>query len=633
MDHTASQILDAEKIALLLLLAAVVVSVAAKWLRLPYTVGLVVIGFLMTPLELGVDISPELILDLLVPPLIFEAAFHIRFDDLKRDFWFILLLAVPGVLLTTFAVGWMVSFVPGITLHTALLFGALISATDPVAVVALFKQLGVPKRLQLLLEGESLFNDGTAIVVFGLMLSVLSNETEFNLSLSILEFLKVAVGGLGVGGVLGFAASRFIKWIDDALVETAITTALSFGAFWLGETIGVSGVLAVVAAGMVNGNIGPYGMSPTTKIVVNNFWEYVAFLANSVIFLLIGLAIKLDDLKAYGVAIVAAIVATLIARSISIYGFTFFFKKDIPLRWKHILNWGGLRGAIVLALALGVPSDFEGRQAIQAMAFGVVLFTLLVQGFSMEHLVKRMQLIHRTSIQEKYERHHARYIANRAAADHLKKMSHEGLISKHVWQQLEPIFEEREDVYVDALKDILATSPAVEYEGLYNARREALQVQRASLGTLLHDGIISEEVYNTLTHEVDEAIMEQNINWSQLLPNTNGHRPEVKTMMAVVIQEDDLHNVQKAFNNAGFGVDQLQSTGGFLNKKNVTLLLAIAEGRRKEAIRILERNCQKRVEHFRSPIDEKLLPFGRPSTIEVGGATIFTFDIEAYHEF
>ena len=629
----ATDILDAEKIALLLLLAAVVVSVAAKWVRVPYTVGLVLIGFAMTPLKLAVDISPELILDLLVPPLIFEAAFHIRFDDLKRDFWFILLLAVPGVLLTTFAVGWMVSFVPGIGLPTALLFGALISATDPVAVVALFKQLGVPKRLQLLLEGESLFNDGTAIVVFGLMLSVLTNKTEFSFSLSVLEFLKVAVGGVAVGGFLGFGASRFIKWIDDALVETAITTALSFGAFWLGETIGVSGVLAVVAAGIVNGNIGPYGMSPTTKIVVNNFWEYIAFLANSIIFLLIGLAIDLTDLSHYGLAIGVAIVATLVARALGIYGFSFLFKKDIPLRWKHILNWGGLRGAIVLALALGVPNDFEGRAAIQAMAFGVVLFTLLVQGFSMEKLVNKMQLINRTSVQEKYERSHARYIANRAAAEHLEKMSREGLLSKHVWQQLEPIFEEREDVFVASLKEILSTNPSVEYEGLYNARREALQVQRAALGTLLRDGIISEEVYNTLTHEVDEALMEQHINWSQLLPNANGRRPEVKTMMAVVIQEDDLHNVQKAFNNAGFGVDQLPSTGGFLNKSNITLLLAIAEGRQKEAIRILERTCQKRTEHLRTPFEDTLLPFGRPAAIEVGGATVFTFDIEAYHEF
>ncbi len=630
MEHTASGILDAEKVALLLLLAAVVVSVAAKWVRVPYTVGLVLIGFAMTPLELGVDISPELILDLLVPPLIFEAAFHIRFADLKRDLWLILLMAIPGVLVTTFLVGWIVSFVPGIALPTALIFGALIAATDPVAVVALFKQLGVPKRLQLLLEGESLFNDGTAIVIFGLMLNVLTNKTEFSLSLSILEFFKVAGGGVAVGGILGFAASRFIKWIDDSLVETAITTALCFGAFWLGETIGVSGVLAVVTAGIVNGNIGPYGMSPTTKIVVNNFWEYLAFLANSVIFLLIGLAVKVNHLSEYGIAIGVAIIATLIARAVGIYGFS-LFSKDIPTNWKHVLNWGGLRGAIVLALALGVPSGFEGREAIQAMAFGVVLFTLLVQGFSMEKLVKRLNLIHRTNIQDRYQRRHARFIANRSAAEHLEKMSQQGLLSNHIWEQMRPLFMDREMVHINALKELMADNPTVEIEELDAARREALSVERASLGTLFRNGVISEEIYSELVREVDEALTEQHVNWSQLLQLGNGKKIDVTKMMAVIIQEDDLQNALKGLSGAGFGVDQLPSTGGFLSNHNVTLVIGLPAGREQDVVKTLSTHCKRRVEYVRP--SGAILPLQRSTPVEVGGATIFTFDIEAYYEF
>ncbi|NQU30247.1 MAG: cation:proton antiporter, partial [Anaerolineae bacterium] len=175
--------------------------------------------------------------------------------------------------------------------------------------------------------------------------------------------------------------------IDDALVETTITTILAFGAYLIGEELHVSGVLAVVVAGIVNGNVGPRGMSPTTRIVVNNFWEYGAFLANSLIFLIIGLTTDLQILIDNWQAIGVAILATLGVRALSIYGFS-LFGKDIPTKWKHILYWGGLRGAIVLALALSIPIDFPERDRLLAMAFGVVLFTLLVQGFSMDTLVK-----------------------------------------------------------------------------------------------------------------------------------------------------------------------------------------------------------------------------------------------------
>ncbi|MBT3337422.1 MAG: Na+/H+ antiporter [Anaerolineae bacterium] len=628
IGHT---ILEAERIVLLLLLIALVVSIVAKRFRMPYTVGLVLIGLALTPFQAKVEISPELILGLLVPPLLFEAAFHIRIDDLRRDLWLIMLLAIPGVIVTTLLVAGAIHWGTGIALSTTLIFGALIAATDPVAVVALFKQLGVPKRLQILLEGESLFNDGTAIVMFGLMLEI-AISGNFSLTQSLIDFVTVAGGGVLVGLVLGLLASQIIGRIDDALVETTITTTLAFGAYLIGEEIGVSGVLAVVVAGIVNGNIGPRGMSPTTRIVVNNFWEYAAFLANSLIFLLIGLTTDFQSLLDNWQAIGVAIIATLGARAVGIYGFS-HFGKDIPTKWKHILYWGGLRGAIVLALALSIPTSFVDRERLLAMAFGVVLFTLLVQGFSMDALVNRMQLINRTKIQERYERRHARFVANRAAADHLEKMSKQGLLSAHIWQQMQPIFTKREIILIEALKEILAANPAVEIEELDAARREALRVQRASLGGLFRDGVISEETYGDLIREVDEALTEQHVNWSQLLQVGTGKKVEIKKMMAVIIQDEDLQNALRALSNAGFGVDQLPSTGGFLSQRNVTLLIAIPEGREEDIVRVLKRSCNKRVEHVRAPLEGAFLPISRPVPVDVGGATIFTFDVEAYHEF
>ncbi len=633
-DHT---ILRFEGAILLLLIVALIVAWGAKRLRVPYTVGLVLVGLLITPtFQLDFETPPELIMGLLVPPLLFEAAFHIRIVDLRRDLWLILLLAIPGVIVTTFLVGGIVNAGTELVIETALVFGALIAATDPVAVVALFKQLGVPKRLQVLLEGESLFNDGTAVVLFGLMLEI-ATTGEFDFWTSILDFGLVAGGGVVVGLLLGLLASQFIGKIDDALMETTITTTLAFGAYLIAESLHVSGVLAVVVAGIVNGNIGPRGMSPTTRIVVNNFWEYIAFLANSLIFLLIGLTINFDIFLKNWQAILIAIFAVLLARAVGIYGFS-IFAKDISNKWKHILYWGGLRGAIVLALALSIPKEVGGievawRETILAMSFGVVLFTLLFQGFSMERLVSRLQLIRRSSIQERYERRHARFIANRSAADHLEKMSQQGLLSSHVWQQMQPIFLEREAVYVNALKEIMAKNPAVEIEELDAARREALRVERASLGSLFRNGVISEEIYNDLVGEVDEALTEQHVNWSQLLQLGDGKRPEITKMMAVVIQEEDLENALKGLGKAGFGVDQLPSSGGFLSQRNVTLLIGIPDGRERDIVNTLARYCHKRVEHVRTPLEGTFLPLQRPTAVDVGGATIFTFDVEAYHEF
>ncbi len=632
MEELAETIIHAERVVLLLILIALFVSVLAKRLRLPYTVGLVIIGLGLTFFSSEkIEVSPEIIMGIFVPPLLFEASFHIRFDDLRRDFGLIMLLAIPGVILTTGLVGSAIQWGTGMAMSTALVFGALIAATDPVAVVALFKQLGVPKRLQILLEGESLFNDGTAIVMFGLMLDI-AVKGKFVFTDSLVDFVRVAGGGVFVGVVLGFIAAQVVRRISDPLVETAITTILAFGAYLLAEDAHVSGVLAVVMAGMVSGNVGPRGMSPTTRIVVNNFWEYGAFIANSLLFLLIGLTTNLQDLLENWQAIGVAILAVLGARAVGIYGFS-FFANDVPRKWKHILYWGGLRGAIVLALALSLPINFPERERLLAMAFGVVLFTLLVQGFSMDALVKKIGLVKRAEGQIEYERRHARIVSNRAAFEHLEKMSKEGLLSDHIWQHMKSILKKREVFLVHSLQDVLSNNPLVEIEELDTARNEALRVKRSTIGSLFRGGVISEEIHEELIGEVDQAITEEHVNWSQLLEIGTGERASIKKMMAIMIQEDDLENALKALSRAGFGVDQLPSTGGFLNKRNVTLLIGIPEKREADILPILESACERRIQHLRSPLNGSPLSFVRPTPIDVGGATIFTFNIEAYHEF
>ena len=629
------QFLFLEEAIIVLLLIAAVVAIVAKRLKIPYTVGLVLIGLvlgLLIPQKIGV--SPQLILALLVPPLVFDAAFHIRLDDLRRDFWLIVLLAVPGVILTTFLVGWMVAFGTGLALAMALVFGAVVSATDPVAVVALFRRLGAPRRLQVLLEGESLFNDGTAIVMFSLTVAMVLSG-QFSLAGNITSFLAVAGGGILTGIALGLLVSAFIGRIDEPLVETTLTVILAFGAYLLAESFQVSGVLAVVAAGLVNGNAGPRGMSPTTRIVVYNFWETGAFLANSFVFLLVGLAVDVTQLFANWAAIGWGILAVLVARALAIYGLS-VFGKGIPANWRHILYWGGLRGAIALALALSLPTTgpfaTQGPQ-LQAMAFGVVLFTLLVQGFSMDWLSRRLKIVERSSAQEEYERRHARFVAGRAAYDYIRSMSRQGLISEHTWSRLAPLMERQNDGLVAAVKEVMVADPQVEAEELDTARREALRAQRTALTGLLHDSVISEEVYSELIGEVDAALTEEQLAWPDLLRTGEAASLPVDRLMLAVIRQQDAESVLNSLTQVGFAVDQLPSAGGFLNHRNVTLLIGLAKGREETAVKALKRAARGKVAFDDTELRQTGAPLPAPVPVQVGGATIFTFDVDSCEEF
>src|SRR4030042_5738873 len=253
------QFISTETLIIELLLIISIVALAGRRLRIPYTVALVIVGLLITfQSAFKFELTPELILGLFVPPLVFEAAFHLNFRELRRNLTAILLLAVPGVILTTFIIGGILVFGIKVSLPIALLFGALFAATDPVAVVALFRTLDVPKRLSVLIEGESLFNDGTAIVLFNLML-VIALTSKVDLISSVGKFFSVSIGGIIVGLVLGWLVAQLISRVDNHLIETTLTTVLAFGSYLAAERLGVSGVLAVLAAGLWKGKYSRQG--------------------------------------------------------------------------------------------------------------------------------------------------------------------------------------------------------------------------------------------------------------------------------------------------------------------------------------------------------------------------------------
>jgi len=506
------QFLATESLIIVLLLIVSIVAIAVRRLRIPYTVALVVVGLLITfQSTLKFELTPELILALFVPPLVFEAAFHLNLVELRRNLPAILLLAVPGVILTTFIVGGMLALGLKLSLPLALVFGALISATDPVAVVALFRTLGVPKRLSVLIEGESLFNDGTAIVLFNLML-VIALTSKFDLFEGLIGFLTVFIGGIIVGLVLGWLVAQLISRVDHYLIETTLTTVLAFGSYLVADRLGFSGVLAVVVAGLVNGNISPLGMSPTSRIVIFNFWEYVAFLANSLVFLLLGLQINITALLAAWQPILWAILAVFVARFIVVYGLSWLgkhFSEPIPLRWQHVLNWGDLRGAISLALVLSLPVSMGAeRDLLRVMAFGVVLFTLLVQSTTMSPLIRWLKIITRTEAQVEYELHHARLTALRSADSRLDRLHNDGMLSSHTWEKLKRYITNQASSLAEKVRGMLLADPVLEGEELDTGWREILRAQRSSLFGLRQDGVISDDVFEQLATEVDAQLSE-----------------------------------------------------------------------------------------------------------------------------
>ena len=451
--------------------------------------------------------------------------------------------------------------------------------------------------------------------------------------LGIWDFMRIAGGGALVGLVLGSLISLLIGQIDDYLLETTLTSVLAYSAYLLADLAGVSGVLAVVAAGLVNGNIGGRGMSPTTRIVVFNFWEYAAFVANTFVFLLIGLRIDLLILLQNWQPILWAVLAVLAARAVTIYGLA-WTGKDIPIKWQHVLYWGGMRGAISLALALSLPLQLgPDRALLQSMAFGVVLFSLIVQGLSMGKLVNFLKLIETTENRIEYQRRHARAVASRTGREHLERLHRQGLLSDHTWQNLSPILKAYNLAQIEAVKEVLTDDPSVEADELKATRREYLRANRSTYASLLKNGLINEDIYTQLVSEVDAALSEKEILWPEFTMDYNSRGKTINRLMTAVVQEQDVESAISALTKLGISVTRLPSVGGFLGRRNATLMIGLHDSLVEPAMQSLRKSCRRRIEYVATPLEGSPLPFPSPTPVSVGGATVFTFEVEKYVEF
>ncbi len=389
-----------------LLLVACLIALLAEWIRLPYTIALVCVGLViaLTKLTPSIVISKEVVFHLLLPPLLFQGALHMDLERLKNNWRSILMLSIPGVVCSTLLIGFLLHRLWGIDLMYGLLFGALITPTDPISVLAILKRVGAPERLRVILEGESLFNDGTGVVIFSVILGMVTGCGSFELGHTVLEFLMVAGGGVVIGALLGYGVYRLLKKIENHLVEVTLTVVLAFGTPLLAEAFHFSGIIAVVVAGLVIGNYGRiFSMSEKTRDTVETFWEVIDFIINSLVFLVIGIelqVITLADFEHLWVPVLVGILAVLLARIVVVYPIMGILHKiggaSIPGSWAHVVFWGGLKGSIPIALVVGMSPSLEHRHLFLTASFAIVLVSLVFQGITMKPLIQRLGLSHQT---------------------------------------------------------------------------------------------------------------------------------------------------------------------------------------------------------------------------------------------
>lgn len=378
------------------------VAIAVRGLRIPYTVTLVVVGLALGSFR--VVTPPHLTQDLLftffLPGLLFEAAFHLDLTAFRQVWRSAVGLALPGVLAATGITALLVvtggrvfGVATPIDMSFGLVFGALVAATDPVAVTALFRELRAPRRLAALVEAESLFNDGTGVVFLSLVLAYVMGG-DMSLATASVQFALVAGGGVLVGLCVGWAVSIIIHRVDAPVIEIGLTVIAAYGSFVLADRLAASGVLATVVSGMMCGRQGrDRGMSAPSREAVQSFWEYIAFALNSIVFLLIGFQFDAIRLRAIWPEILLAFAAMLLARAVIVASMLLLQRASterMPRAWGGLITLGGLRGALSVVLALALPPELAQRDVIVSLTVGVVLVSIIGQGLSMPLLLRRL---------------------------------------------------------------------------------------------------------------------------------------------------------------------------------------------------------------------------------------------------
>ena len=514
-----------------LLLIAALCQALCKKVKLPFTVMLVLTGILISqavegglaflaPLAVLQHAGAEIILFVFLPTLIFESAFNLDVRQLRANLAPILMLAVPGLLISTGLIGVIVHYTTGIPLNYALVLGSILSATDPVAVIALFKQLGAPARLTVLVEGESLFNDATAIVVSKILVGVVVMGT-FTGSTALdgsVAFCITFFGGIAVGLVLGGLCGVLLGLVDDdPFIEISLTTIVAYASFVVGEHyLHVSGVMATVAAAVTLGGWGRTKISPSISHLLSEFWEFLAYIANALIFFLVGLRVDLGELNATKGLLVWVIAAMLISRAVVIFGGVPLLRKfaaPVSIRHQAVMYWGGLRGAIALAIALELPAvagqfsptaNFEYADSFVALVTGAVLFTLLVPGLTIEQLMRRLGL-DKPPLSDRFARIDGLLSAQTHALNRIPELQRGGMFSPRVAEAKVTECNDKITTLRDQLNELRSHEMDSEQERRLLFLR-AMATEGAFYYQMYKDGHLNETSYRELAHRLTDRM-------------------------------------------------------------------------------------------------------------------------------
>ncbi|WP_263970654.1 cation:proton antiporter [Leptolyngbya sp. KIOST-1] len=502
----------------ILLLVATGVALISRRYRVPYVTGLVLAGLAVTELlPQPVRLDSDLILNLLLPILVFQAAINTDISRLRTTVKPISLLAGPGLVIASGVTALVLRLALNLDWIPALLVGTILANTDTISVIAVFKEVRVPDRLSTIVEGESLFNDGVSLVLFGLILQA---HTTGHLTVlgGLQQLFVVIVGGSLLGLAIGYLCTAlFVALSDDPLSGILLTVAVAFGSFQAGQALQVSGVVVVVVAGLTVGNRGlSQSLSASSKITLLNFWEYADFCVNTFIFLLIGLEVDLLQLWGIIPAIALAIFAYQLGRLLSVYPLLWLTNRvdiPIPLRWQHVFFLGNIKGSLSMVMVLSLPATIPGRTDIITLVYGAVLVSLVVQGLSLPWLVKCLNVAPVSKTRQKIEAAQSQLIAAKAAQAELVKLRDGGVLSKSMYEEMRADYQievaeaETQLRHLNG-RHIGSQRPSYGRTVKLNAiKRQLLMVERSALNDAVRKRIISAEIVSPRIEAIDNQLL------------------------------------------------------------------------------------------------------------------------------
>jgi len=511
---------------LLLLLGAMGVAILTRRWRIPYTVGLVIAGMAVGFLRhQGIlpsggehfELTEEVIFLILLPPLLFDGAMNTSFRKLRENGALIGSMALFGTLGVILITSAAIRSITDWPWELALLLGAIVSPTDPVSVLAIFREQRVEKKLSAIVEGESLFNDGVVVVLYFLLMRGIDQGWS---EIDAMEGTWTFVRMIGLGSIIGLSLGAVFNWalryIDERLVKVLFSILLAYGSYLLAERLDSSGVIAVVFAGLMVGNSGARDrMSATTQVSLGLTWEVVAFLVNSLAFLALGFAVD-PVLVMQNMDLVALVwIASVAARALMTYaigGLDHSLRDSFPRSWLHVIHWGGLKGTVPIALALGISRSSvmeDTAPTMQAVVAGVVMFSMLIQGTTIQFLLVKLGIVRPRESRNRWERHQARAIAVETALDGLTDIAGTTEIDPARLEEIrQRLIMIREDIHGD-LRQVLEDHPELAAEQIRGVLIRLLHRQRTAVDQAFREGLLSEGALRDVQEEIDHLLMQE----------------------------------------------------------------------------------------------------------------------------